>query len=215
MSKIVSDIAFSPAVKAVQEGKGSRRGYARMEEKGGWKGTVDDELAAFLARRDSFYLATVSAAVQPYVQHRGGPPGFLKIIDDKTLAFADYTGNRQYITVGNLSENDKAQIFLMDYANQRRVKIWGRARVVEGDADLMARLTKAGADAADAPAGGSPELAIVFDVHAWDINCPQHITPRFTEAQVGGVIDPLKQRIAELETELEDLKVLSAARDRS
>ena len=147
--------------------------------------------------------------------NRGGPPGFLKIIDDKTLAFADYTGNRQYITVGNLSENDKAQIFLMDYANQRRVKIWGRARVVEGDADLMARLPKAGADAADDPAGGSPELAIVFDVHAWDINCPQHITPRFTEAQVGGVIDPLKQRIAELETELEDLKVLSAARDRS
>ncbi len=199
MAKIVSDIAFSPAVKAVQERKGSRRGYARMEEKGGWKDTIDDELAAFIAHRDSFYLATVNAGGQPYVQHRGGPPGFLKIIDDKTLAFADYTGNRQYITVGNLSENDKAQIFLMDYANQRRIKIWGRARVVDDDADLMARVS-------DAPAGGNPEQAIVFDVHAWDINCPQHITPRFTEAQVAAVIDPLEQRIRDLEAELEELK---------
>ncbi len=206
MADNVSDIAFSPAVKAVQERKGSRRGYARMEEKGGWKDTVNDELAAFIGHRDSFYLATVNAEGQPYVQHRGGAPGFLKIIDDKTLAFADFTGNRQYITLGNLSENDKAVIFLMDYANQRRIKIWGRARVVDDDTDLMARVS----DAGDA----TPEQVIVFDVHAWDINCPQHITPRFTEAQVATVIDPLNQRITDLEAEVEALKASLAGGSR-
>ncbi|NQV82577.1 MAG: pyridoxamine 5'-phosphate oxidase family protein [Rhodospirillales bacterium] len=203
MTDNASDVAFSPAVKAVQEKKGSRRGYARMEEKGGWKTALSDELVAFIAQRDSFYLGTASAAGQPYIQHRGGRAGFLKVLDAATLAFADFTGNRQYITAGNLSENDKAVIFLMDYAGQRRIKIWGRARVVADDADLMARLVD-GSD--DEDAAGTPEQVIVFEVSAWDINCPQHITPRFTEAQVATAIEPLKQRIAELEAELAELK---------
>ena len=194
MTENVSDIAFTPAVKAVQERKGSRRGYARMEEKGGWQSTITDDLAHFIGERDSFYLGTASADGQPYIQHRGGKPGFLKVLDEKTLAFADFRGNRQYITAGNLSENDKAYIFLMDYPNRRRIKIWGRARVTE-DPELMERLFDADYDAV-------PEQAIVFEITAWDVNCPQHITPRFTEAEVGEIVAPLKRRIEELESRL-------------
>ncbi|MDA0306066.1 MAG: pyridoxamine 5'-phosphate oxidase family protein [Proteobacteria bacterium] len=199
MTEFSSDIAFTPAVKVIQERKGSRQGYARMEAKAGWQNTVTDDLAGFIARRDSFYLATASKDGQPYVQHRGGKPGFLKVIDDRTLAFADFSGNRQYITTGNLSENDKATIFLMDYPNRRRIKVWGRARVVEDDADLLAQLT-------DADGVGAPEQAIIFEVDAWDVNCPQHITPRFSEAEVAEVVEPLKQRIAELEAEIENYR---------
>jgi predicted pyridoxine 5'-phosphate oxidase superfamily flavin-nucleotide-binding protein len=191
--QFISDIAFTPAVKAIQERKGSRRGYARMEQKGGWSDTISDELAQFIGERDSFYLGTASADGQPYIQHRGGSPGFLKVVDERTLAFADFRGNRQYITAGNLGENAKASIFLMDYANRRRIKIWGRARVSD-DPELMARLT-------DADYGGVPEQAIVFEVTAWDVNCPQHITPRYTEAEVARIIAPLERRIAELEAD--------------
>lgn len=193
MFENASDVAFTPAVKLVQEKKGSRRAYARMEEKGGWQETVTDDLAQFIGERDSFYLGTASADGQPYIQHRGGKPGFLKVLDEKTLAFADFRGNRQYITAGNLSENYKACIFLMDYPNRRRIKIWGRAEVVD-DPALVARL-------ADADYDGRPEQAVVFKVGAWDINCPQHITPRYTEAEVGEIIAPLKRRIAELEAQ--------------
>jgi len=196
MTRHVSDVAFTPAVKRLQARKGSRRAYARMEAKGGWRDTVTEELAAFIAARDSFYLATASADGQPYVQHRGGRPGFLKVLDARTLAFADFPGNRQYITAGNLSENDKAFIFLMDYANRRRIKIWGRARVVEEDAELLARLT--GPDDA-----ARPEQAIVFEVAAWDINCPRHIVPRYTEAEIEAATAPLRRRIAELEAALD------------
>ncbi len=192
MREHVSDIAFTPAVKAVQERKGSRRGYARMEEKGGWQSTITDDLAHFISERDSFYLGTASADGQPYIQHRGGPKGFLKVVDERTLAFADFTGNRQYITAGNLSENDKAYIFLMDYANRRRIKIWGRARVVDEDAGLLKRLAGAGYEAV-------PEQAVVFEIEAWDVNCPQHITPRYTEREVASLVGPLRARIAELE----------------
>ncbi|MCH9051799.1 MAG: pyridoxamine 5'-phosphate oxidase family protein, partial [Proteobacteria bacterium] len=136
MTQPISDIAFTPAVKAAQEHNGSRAGYARMEEKGGWADSVTPDLAGFLSTRDSFYLGTANADGQPYIQHRGGPRGFLKVIDARTLAFADFGGNRQFISAGNLSENDKAYIFLMDYPNRRRIKIWGRARVVEDDADI-------------------------------------------------------------------------------
>jgi predicted pyridoxine 5'-phosphate oxidase superfamily flavin-nucleotide-binding protein len=125
-----SDVAFTPAVKAVQQRKGSRAGYARMEAGRGWRTTVSPDLADYLADLDMFYLGTASTAGQPYIQYRGGPPGFLKVLDDKTLGFADFGGNRQYITLGNLSENPKAFLFLMDYANSRRVKVWGTARVV-------------------------------------------------------------------------------------
>jgi len=196
MTKFISDVAFTPTVKRIQETKGSRKGYARMEEKGGWKNTITEELAQFIGERDSFYLGTANADGQPYIQHRGGKPGFLKVIDDKTLAFADFGGNRQYISAGNLEDNDKAYLFLMDYPNRRRIKIWGRARVVDDDADLLARLT-------DTDYVGVPERAVVFEITAWDVNCPQHITPRFTEAQVAEITAPLKQRITELEAALE------------
>lgn len=189
-----SDVAFTPAVKAVQERRGSRKAYRHVEEKGGWRTTVSPELAAFIAERDSAYLATANAAGQPYVQHRGGPRGFIRVIDEKTLGFADYTGNRQYITTGNLAENDRAFLFLMDYAERRRVKLWGRARVVEDDAELMARLMPKGYDA-------HPLQAILFTLVAWDINCPQHIPQKFDAAAVNAAIAKLNSRIEELETE--------------
>jgi len=199
MSTIVSDIAFTPAVKVQQERMGSRRGYARMEQGAGWSDEVHTDLKAFLATRDSFYFGTASADGRPYIQHRGGHPGFLKVIDQSTLAFADYSGNRQYISVGNLSENEQAYIFLMDYPNQRRVKIWGCAEVVDDDPEMLEGLV-------DPDYGARVERAIVFHVKAWDINCPQHIRPRFTDEQIAPVIEKLQKRIAELEGQLEGLK---------
>lgn len=194
-----SDVAFTPTVKGIQAQNGSRRGYARMEREGGWETTVSDELAEYLADLDMFYLATATADGQPYVQYRGGPPGFLKVLDEHTLAFADFGGNRQYLSVGNLSENPKAFLFLMDYANRRRVKVWGTARVVEGDAELLAKLS-------DTAYPGRVERAVVFTVTAWDVNCPQHIHRRFSERQVAPVIEQLHTRIAELEAEVKRLK---------
>tara|TARA_R110000868_G_scaffold367218_1_gene630195 strand:+ start:1942 stop:2544 length:603 start_codon:yes stop_codon:yes gene_type:complete len=196
MTKPTSDVAFTDTVKAIQDRKGSRKGYARMEDKGGWADRVTGDLATFIAARDSFYLATANADGQPYIQHRGGKPGFLKVLDDKTLAFADFSGNRQYVTEGNLEANPKAFLFLMDYPNRRRIKIWGTARMVEDDPDLIARL--ADADYTE----GTPERAVVFEIAAWDVNCPQHITPRFTEADVARAVQPLHDRIRELEAAL-------------
>ncbi len=198
MTSPTSDIAFTPAVKALQEQSGSRAGYARMAEKRDWHDRVTPDLAAFLAERDSFYLATASAEGRPYIQHRGGPKGFLKVLDDKRLAFADFGGNRQYISAGNLSENDRASIFLMDYPNRRRIKLWGRARVVEDDPELLERLLTPGY-------GAKPERAIVFEVEAWDVNCPQHITPRYTEDQIAPALAKLQARIDELEAEVKEL----------
>jgi len=194
MTEFTSDVAFTPAVKQIQEAKGSRRGYARMEQKGGWRDSVTPDLAAFIGERDSFYFGTASAGGQPYIQHRGGAPGFLKVLDERTLAFADFRGNRQYITAGNLSENSKATLFLMDYPNRRRIKIWGRARIVE-DKEILARLI-------DADYKAVPEHAVVFEITAWDVNCPQHITPRYTQAQVDDIVAPLNLRIGELEAQL-------------
>ncbi|MEQ8506085.1 MAG: pyridoxamine 5'-phosphate oxidase family protein [Rhodospirillales bacterium] len=196
MTSYTSDVAFTDTVKTIQDRKGSRNGYAKMEAKGGWQDWVTPDLAAFIAARDSFYLATANADGQPYIQHRGGRPGFLKVINDRTLAFADFTGNRQYISQGNLQDNSKAFIFLMDYANRRRVKIWGTARVVEDDPVLIQSLTDT--DYAD----GTPEQAMVFEITAWDINCPQHITPRFTETDIARAVEPLHARIRELEAAL-------------
>lgn len=187
-----SDIAFTPAVKAVQERRGSRKAYRRMEERSGWQTAVTAELAAFLGERDSAYLATANAARQPYVQHRGGPKGFIRVLDDKTLGFADYVGNRQYITTGNLAENDRAFLFLMDYAQRRRVKIWGRARVVADDPQLLARLMPEGYDA-------RPQQAILFAIEAWDVNCPQHIPQKLDAADVAAAVEKLEHRIGELE----------------
>jgi predicted pyridoxine 5'-phosphate oxidase superfamily flavin-nucleotide-binding protein len=204
MTTPVSDVAFSPAVKAVQERMGSRRGYASMEARGSWSDTITPDLASFIAERDSFYLGTASATGQPYIQHRGGPPGFLKVLDDRTLGFADYSGNRQYISVGNLSENDRAFIFLMDYPNRRRVKIWGRAKVVDDDDDLLQRL-------AANEAGARVERAFLFHIDAWDVNCPNHITPRFTAGQLEPLVEQLRARIRQLEAELATLPGENAA----
>jgi predicted pyridoxine 5'-phosphate oxidase superfamily flavin-nucleotide-binding protein len=189
-----SDIAFTPSVKAVQERRGSRKGYARMETKGGFATTIDPNLAGFIAGIRSFYLATANKDGQPYIQHRGGPPGFLRVIDEKTLAFADFSGNRQYISTGNLAENPRALLFLMDYENRQRVKIWGTARVIEDDAELIAKLFPKGYKA-------RAEAAILFTVEAWDANCPQHIPQMLFAEDVAGVVVALQDRIAALEAE--------------
>jgi predicted pyridoxine 5'-phosphate oxidase superfamily flavin-nucleotide-binding protein len=190
-----SDVAFTPAVKAIQTRKGSRNAYARVEQHGGWRTEVDEDLAAFLAETNSLFFATASADGQPYIQHRGGPKGFVKVLDKNTLAFADFSGNRQYITQGNLSENPKANIFVMDYAHRRRVKIWGEARVVDDDPALMKSLMPKGYKA-------RPELVIVFRISAWDTNCPQHIPQKFDAADVAAALASRDARIAELEAEL-------------
>ncbi|MAT70551.1 MAG: pyridoxamine 5'-phosphate oxidase [Planctomycetaceae bacterium] len=195
MTAFPSDVAFTPAVKAVQSAKGSRQAYAKVEQGRGWQTTVTDELAAFLAQLDMFYLGTANAAGQPYIQYRGGSPGFLRRIDDRTLGFADFSGNRQYITLGNLSENPRAMLFLMDYANSRRIKIWGTARAVEDDAALLESL-------ADADYPGRVERAILFSVEAWDVNCPQHIHRRFLQSDVAPIIEGLQQQVAELQRRL-------------
>ena len=193
-----SDVAFSPAVKAIQARKGSREAYARSEQRG-WRTEVDENLEAFLADANSFYFATASADGQPYIQHRGGPKGFLKVLDKQTLAFADYAGNQQFITQGNLSENPRAYIFVMDYAHRRRVKIWGEARVVEADEALTTSLMPKGYRA-------RPEQVILFEIAAWDTNCPQHIPQKFDAADVAAALAARDARIAELEAEVAALK---------
>ena len=194
-----SDVAFTPAVKAVQTRKGSRDTYARVEQNGGWRTEVDENLAHFLAETNSFFLATASGTGHPYIQHRGGPKGFVKILDKNTIAFADYSGNRQYITQGNLSENPQAHIFVMDYAQRRRVKIWGEARVVDDDPALTKALMPQGYKA-------RPEQVILFRISAWDTNCPQHIPQKFDAADVAAALASRDGRIAELEAELTALK---------
>lgn len=193
-----SDVAFSPAVKAIQARKGSREAYERSEQRG-WRTEVDDNLAAFLADANSIYFATAAADGQPYIQHRGGPKGFLKVLDKQTLAFADYAGNQQFITQGNLSENPRAYIFVMDYAHRRRVKIWGEARIVEDDEALTTSLMPKGYRA-------RPEQVILFKIVAWDTNCPQHIPQKFDVSDVAAALAARDQRIAELEAEVAALK---------
>jgi uncharacterized protein len=190
-----SDVAFTPAVKAIQTRKGSRDAYADVEERGGWRTEIDENLAAFLAETNSLFFATASADGQPYIQHRGGPKGFVRVLDKSTLAFADYGGNRQYITQGNLSENPKAHIFVMDYAHRHRVKIWGEARVVDDDPALLESLMPKGYKA-------RPEQVIVFKIAAWDTNCRQHIPQKFDAADVAAALAARDARIAALEAEL-------------
>lgn len=189
-----SDVAFTDAVKQVQAERGSRAAYARVEASGGFRTTVTDELASFLAEIDTAYLATASADGQPYVQHRGGPRGFLQVLDDRTLGFVDLAGNRQYISTGNLGENNRVCLFLMDYANKRRVKVWGTAEVVP--------LTDPRAAGLALPAGRArAEQLVVITVTAWDINCPQHIPQKLDAGEVATAIAGLRARIAELEAE--------------
>lgn len=197
-SRIASDIAFTPAVKAIQARRGSRAAYARMEEGEGWNTTITPELAEFIAAQSSVFLGTANAAGQPYIQHRGGPPGFLRVLDERTIAFADLRGNRQFITQGNLAENPKAHLFLIDYANRQRIKVWGEARVVEDDAKLLADLL---------PNHGKArgEQVLIFRVLAWDANCPKHIPQRFDALDIARELEQRDQRIAELEAEVRRL----------
>lgn len=193
-----SDIFFSPAVKAVQAARGSRESYAKMAARGAFRTEINDDLIERLAAADSFYLATASADGQPYIQHRGGPPGFIRVLDKHRIAFADYRGNRQYISTGNLSENDRAQMFVMDYVNQRRVKIWGRATTTQ-DPAIITQLMPEGYRA-------QGEQAIVFTIDVWDLNCHQHIPIKLPLAEVAPVVADLRARVAELETELARLR---------
>lgn len=196
---IPSDVAFTDTVKAIQARKGSRDAYARMEQGGGWQTTINADLKDEIESQISVFLATANAVGQPYIQHRGGPAGFLRVLDEKTIAFADFAGNRQYITQGNLLENPKAHLFLIDYVHRRRIKIWGEARVVEGDDALMARLMPRGYRA-------RAEQVVLFGVTAWDVNCPQHIPQRIEAVDVKAALDARDRRIAELEAQLSQLR---------
>ena len=195
----VSDIAFTASVKDQQTRRGSRDGYAKLAIKRDWPNTITEPLNSFLDNADSFYLATATADGQPYIQHRGGARGLLKVIDERTLAFADFSGNRQYISVGNLAENDKAYIFVMNYANRQRIKIWGRARIVENDPALLEQLV-------DPNYTARPERAVVFEVAAWDVNCPAHIPQKIDADVAEAAQQELLARISHLETELAHLR---------
>lgn len=196
---IASDVAFTPSVKAIQSRKGSRSAYARMENGAGWATTITIELAAFISRQTSVFLATADSTGQPYIQHRGGPPGFLHVLDQNTIAFADFRGNQQFISAGNLAENAKAHLFLIDYSTRQRIKIWGKARVVEEDVALIARLMPPNYKARS-------DQAILFHVDTWDANCPQHIPQRFEAADVARSLAERDQRIVELEAEIARLR---------
>lgn len=196
--KIASDVAFTPVVKAIQSRKGSRNSYARMEIGGGWATSIPPDLAEFIAAQTSVFLATANAQGQPYIQHRGGPPGFLHVLDEHTIGFADFNGNRQYISSGNLHENPKAHLFLIDYATRQRIKLWGTARVVEDDKALIERLMPVNYKA-------KSEQAMLFTVNAWDANCPQHIPQRLDADDVAKALQSKDRRIAELEAEIRRL----------
>ena len=194
-----SDIAFTETVKQLQTRNGSREAYAGMEARGGWSDRITPPLAEFISRQNSFYLATVNAEGQPYIQHRGGPRGFLKPIDEHTLAMADFRGNRQFISQGNLLDSGKAFIFLMDYANRRRIKIWGEARMIEGDDALLQAVMPEGYTAV-------PERVLLFRVSAWDPNCPQHIPRKIDADEVDSMLAERDREIAELKAQIERLR---------
>lgn len=194
-----SDVAFTDTVKAIQTRRGSRNNYARMEKSGSWEDAITVDLKREIEAQTSVFLATANADGQPYIQHRGGPAGFLRVLDEHTLGFADFAGNRQYITQGNLEENPKAHLFLIDYARQRRIKLWGTARVIEGDEALTRQLMPPGYRA-------RPEQVILFTVTAWDVNCPQHIPQRFDAADVEAALATRDERIAILEAEVARLR---------
>ena len=202
MDSPISEIAYTATVKAAQEKRGSRGSYARMEQRGDpgpWQDVITPDLAEFIAQRDSLYLGTASADGQPYVQYRGGPKGFLKVLDEHTLALADFAGNAQYISLGNLTENDKAFMFLMDYPNRHRVKIWGTAEFIEDDAELLRTVV-------DADYKARPERVLRFHVKAWSPNCPQHIKQRFTVEEMAPRVRQLEQCVADLKKTIASLR---------
>lgn len=195
MPRKFGEIAFTPEVKAAQRDRGSRQTYENYIAKGPANDTITPKIQDFITKLDGFYFGTVSSNGYPYIQFRGGPPGFLRVIDERTLGFADFSGNVQYITVGNLSGNDKAFLFLMDYRHRRRIKIWGRAEFIEGESAWSDRLRMPEYSA-------QVERAILFHVEAISENCPQHIPIRYSEAEVESMVAPLHARIAELEAQL-------------
>jgi predicted pyridoxine 5'-phosphate oxidase superfamily flavin-nucleotide-binding protein len=184
---------FTPAAQQAQAERGSSKAYERRIAEG-FPDRVTAELAKFIAEQDTAFLAPATAEGAPYVQHRGGPKGFIKVIDDRTLGFADFAGNKQYITISNLADNDRAYLFLIDFANRQRIKLWGRARVVEHDDALVEKLFDHGYKA-------KPERAILFTIEAWDVNCSQHIVERFTQGEIAGAMAGLRERIESLEAE--------------
>ena len=198
-----SDVAFTPTVKAIQTRKGSRHAYARMEQGGSWASAITPEIKAFIEGAISMYMATASSTGQPYIQHRGGPVGFLKVLDPHTIAFVDFTGNRQFISSGNLQDNPQAHLFLMDYANRQRIKIWGTACVIEGDLALTEKLMPADYKA-------QAEQIIVFSVTAWDANCTKHIPVRYEAADVKRALDARDAKIMQLQAEVARLRALAA-----
>ncbi|MEB3358029.1 MAG: pyridoxamine 5'-phosphate oxidase family protein [Synechococcales bacterium] len=195
MPRKFTQIAFTPTVKAIQEKYGSREMYTRMEEAGPDNDTLIPRVAEFVQARDSFYMGSVNQNGWPYIQFRGGPAGFLKVLDEKTLGFADFGGNCQYLSIGNFADSDRTFLFLMDYANRRRLKIWGRARVEYDRPDLLEQLKVPGYPA-------EVERAILIHVEAWDWNCPQHIPLKYSEDEVAAMMAPLQARIQELEGQL-------------
>jgi predicted pyridoxine 5'-phosphate oxidase superfamily flavin-nucleotide-binding protein len=197
MGNRFAEIAFTPAVQAQQEAHGTRASYARFSEGPPWNDRITEKEAGFIHARDGFYLASVSETGWPYVQFRGGPPGFLRVLDDRTLGWADFRGNRQYVSVGNVSGDARVALILMDYASRRRLKILGRAESLEVGADdgLAARLAVPGYEA-------KIERAVRVRVEGFDWNCPQHITPRFTLEEVERAVTPLRERVAALELRL-------------
>ncbi len=200
-----NDIVFTPAIRAAQERLGSRGKGAFLEQKGRFARPITDDVAQYIALRRSCYFGTASADGRPYIQHRGGPPGFLKLLDGHTIGFADFRGNRHYISAGNLSENDRAFLFLTDYTAQARLKLWGRARVVEDDPALLEKLVVPGYDAI-------VERAILFTIEAWDTNCDQHIPRMVLVDEVAEHLAATERRIAELEAEVARLKGAAAPR---
>jgi uncharacterized protein len=195
-------LVFTPAAQKAQAERGSAAAYQRRIAEG-FPDKVTPELARFIAEQDMIFLATATADGAPYIQHRGGPKGFIKVVDERTLGFADYRGNRQYLTLANLSENDLAFLFLLDPARKQRIKLWGRARVVENDPALVEKLFDTGYKA-------KPERAILFAIEAWDVNCSQHIVARFTEADLEQAFAAVRTKIAELEAENARLRALLA-----
>lgn len=200
MAHKFAEIAFTPNVKREQERSGSRRSYARMEKGDTQHNELGADEAAFISERDSFYMATVSETGWPYIQHRGGPVGFVRVLDEKTIGFANFMGNRQYISVGNLRSDDRVSMFFMDYPNQTRLKLLGCARLIGADeTKQLERLHVTGYRA-------RIEGGMIITIEGYDWNCPQHITPRFTQTQVQSAVTPLNDRIAELESSLATLR---------
>ncbi|GGY85661.1 pyridoxamine 5'-phosphate oxidase family protein [Streptomyces nitrosporeus] len=205
MTSRYAQLLFTPPVQAHQEEQGSRRNYAAMAEGPAEADRLTPSEAAFIARAESFYLATTGSSGWPYVQHRGGPPGFLRVVDDRTLGFADYRGNKQYITTGNLDTDDRVSLLLMDYPARRRLKILGRARTGTPD-----RWPASAGPLVPEGYRAVPERVLLITVEAYDWNCPQHIQPRYTVAELEEALKPVRERIAELERE--NARLLEAAR---